>query len=84
MIKNPVTLAVAALAVLAGIVMTTLSPVSASSTYSTSAGYFPDQFVNQGKAFEPAIDCDGDTGLSKAFPKEPVDSLFDATPEMYS
>ena len=83
MIKNPVTLVVAMLASITVIVAAALTPVSASSSYSTSS-YFPDQFVNQGKEFEPAVDTDGDTGLPKAFPKQSVDSFFDATPEMYS
>lgn len=86
MIKNSSTVAlvVAAIAVCGTLVLAALSPVSASTAYPTSAGYFPDQFVNQAKEIEPAIDTYGDTGLSKVFPQEPVDSLIDAAPEMYS
>jgi len=86
MIRNSSTVALfaAAIAVCGTLILGALSPVSASSAYPTSAGYFPDQFVNQAKEIEPAIDTDGDTGLPKVFPKEPVDSLIDAAPEMYS
>jgi hypothetical protein len=50
------------------------------------SGFSPDadQYVNQAKEIEPAIDTHGDTGLPKAFPKELVDSLIDAAPQMYS
>jgi len=82
--SNTVALVVAAIAVCGTLALAALSPVSASSTYPTSAGYFPDQFVNQAKEIEPALDTYGDTGLSKAFPKESGDSLIDSTPEMYS
>ena len=86
MIKNSNTVAlfVAAIAFCGTLVLAALSPVSASTAYQTSTGYFPDQFVNQAKEIEPAIDTYGDTGLPKVFPKEPVDSLIDAAPEMYS
>jgi hypothetical protein len=85
MIKNPITLAVAALAVLTTIAMTALSPVSASSAYSASTGYLPEQIVNHGTAVESTpADAFGDTGLSKTFPKEDPASQLDATPEMYS
>ena len=86
MTKNSSTVAfvVAAIAVCGTIVLSALSPVSASTAYPTSAGYFPDQFVNQAKEIEPAIDTYGDTGLPMVFPKESVDSLVDAAPEMYS
>jgi len=85
MIKNPnpVALAVAAIAVCG--ILAALSPVSASSTsYGASTGYFPDQFVNQGKEIEPTIDTHGDTGLPKAFPKESVGDMTEAAPQMYS
>jgi hypothetical protein len=84
MIKNPITLAVAAAAVLTTIAMTALSPVSASS-YTASTSYLPEQIVNHGTAVEfvPA-DSFGDSGLSKTFPKEDPASQLDATPEMYS
>jgi hypothetical protein len=86
MIKNSSTVAlvVAVIAICGTFVLGTMSPVSANTAYPTSAGYFPDQFVNQAKEIEPAIDTHGDTGLPKVFPKEPVDSLIDAAPEMYS
>lgn len=85
MIKNNlVALVVATIAVCGTLALTALSPASASSAYTTSTGYFPEQFVNQAKDIEPAIDTHGDLGLSKSFPKEPVDSLIDAAPEMYS
>jgi hypothetical protein len=86
MIKNNVVaLAVAAFAVCAGLALAGLSPVSANSaSYATSTGYFPDEFVNQAKEIEPAIDTHGDIGLPKAFPKQSVDSMIDSTPEMYS
>lgn len=85
MIKdNFVALVVATLAVCGTLALSALSPVSASGAYPTSAGYFPDQFVNQGKGIEPAMDTFGDLGLPNSFPKEPVDSLIDAAPQMYS
>ena len=84
MLKNPITLAVAALAVLTTIAMTAMSPASASS-YRTSVGYFPDQFVNQGTAVESVpADSFGDSGLSAAFPVEAPVNLEDAAPQMYS
>jgi hypothetical protein len=84
MIKNPITLAVAAAAVLTTIAMTALSPVSASS-YSASTDYLPAQIENHGTAIETVpADAYGDTGLAKSFPKEDPASQLDATPEMYS
>ena len=84
MIKNPVTLAIAAAAVLTTIAMTALSPVSASS-YSASTVYLPAQIENHGTAIESVpADSFGDTGLSRSFPKEDPASQLDATPEMYS
>jgi hypothetical protein len=83
---NPVALAFGALAVGSFIAMAALSPVSASNgSYGTSAGYFPDQYVNQGTAIESApADAYGDTGLSKTFPAVDPSSWIDSTPEMYS
>ena len=84
MIKNPVTLAVAAAAVLTTIAMTALSPVSASS-YSASTTYLPAQIENHGTAIESVpADSFGDTGLSKTFPVEVPVNLEDAAPQMYS
>jgi hypothetical protein len=84
MIKNPVTLAVAAAAVLTTIAMTALSPVSASS-YSASTGYLPAQIENHGTAIESVpADAFGDLGLSKTFPVEAPVNLEDAAPQMYS
>jgi hypothetical protein len=84
MLKNPITLAVATLAVLATIAMSTLSPVSASS-YSASTGYLPAQIENRGTAIETVpADSFGDTGLSKTFPVEAPVNLEDAAPQMYS
>ena len=75
----------AAIALCSIVVFMALSPVSAShESFAGSAGYLPEQITNQAKEVLPAIDEYGDTGLSKSFPKEPVELLFDATPEMYS
>ena len=83
MIKNPITLAVAALAVLTTIVMTAMSPVSANSRFVASTGYLPDQIVNQGTAIETVpADSFGDSGLSLSFPAMDNDAL-DASVPMY-
>ena len=82
--SNPVALAAAAIAIASILAMAALSPVSASNAYG-SAGYFPDQYVNQGTAIESApADAYGDTGLSKTFPAVDPASWIDSTPEMYS
>jgi len=84
MIKNPVTLAVAAAAVLTTIAMTALSPVSAGS-YSASTVYLPAQIENHGTAIESVpADSFGDTGLSTTFPVEAPVNVEDAAPQMYS
>jgi hypothetical protein len=83
--SNPVVLAAAAIAISSILAMAALSPVSASNaSYGASAGYFPDQYVNQAKEIEPMPNTDGDTGLSKTFPAADPASWIDSTPEMYS
>jgi hypothetical protein len=86
MIKNSnrVAIAFGAVAVCSILAMAALSPVSASSSYEASTGYFPDQFVNQAKEIEPMPNTDGDTGLSKTFPQEDPASWIDAAPQIYS
>ncbi len=88
--SNPISLGVAAIAVCSSLVfgVAALAPASASDAYAVSGngatGYFPDQFVNQGKALEMLPDSYGDTGLAARFPEEAPVSNVDAAPEMYS
>ena len=82
--SNTVKVAVAVAAVCGILAIAALSPVSASSGFEASTGYLPEQIVNQGTAVETApADSYGDSGLSKAFPKEDPASLEDAAPKMY-
>lgn len=81
---NTTKLAVAAAAVCATLALAALSPVSASSGFEASAAYLPEQIANRGTAIESVpADSYGDSGLSKAFPKEDSASLEDAAPKMY-
>jgi hypothetical protein len=81
---NLVALGFGTVAVCSILALVVLSPVSASAV-DTSAGYLPEQIVNQGQRMESVpADAYGDTGLYSDFPKEEPVSLLDAAPEMYN
>ena len=78
----PITAAAALCGILA---LLAFAPVSASNAgFSASTEYLPAQIQNQAKQVEPAVYEYGDAGLSKTFPKLPVEDLSDAAPMMYN